>query len=221
MPEVGEYWYCADGSAEVVRILAVDDEICTYVLVNSFVRPPFGIHDNRLNEQALDDFLDDYEPHPNISDEWLAQGSIWFARQDINSRVVVEEALEDDTVSFREIHSGGVGAVQRMTRQAFTELYVLTDEDEHDHLSDERFWVMGGGICAVFISRDDAQAFIYETCALLRLPESSLEIYVGPRRAVPRGTPSPQRTVILDDVPHNPPEPQPQTLWERLSASDD
>lgn len=187
MPEVGEYWYCAHGSAEVVRIVAADDEECSFVVVNSFVRPSFSIDGGRLREATIEDFLHDYEESPDVSQEWLEQGSIWFARQDVNSRVVLEESIDedDDIVVFRELRAGGVGRVQRLERASFTQQYVLTEEDDHDHLTDERFWVMGAGICAPFMSRVDAQAFLYETSALLNQSESSLRIHSAPAGHTP------------------------------------
>lgn len=187
MPETGEYWYDALGGWEVARIVAVNGDICAFLVVNSILRSPTSAGDGRIVEMDLAEFLRGYQEVPEIAFPWFGAGSTWFDRRDANSRVIVHgHDVRAETVAFRALREGGAGRLEVSPRRAFSERYVRVPDNADDGLTNDRYWVMGAGICAVFGARADAQSFIYEVSALLNQPERMLEIHrfehpVGPR----------------------------------------
>jgi hypothetical protein len=187
MPEVGQYWFDSHGSPEVVRILSVDEEDCAFLVVNSIARSPAGFTGERIYLMDLENFLEDYQDASEVDEDYLDSGSVWFYRTDLARRVVLEDDVDVDngTVSFRQLREEGVGSVQRASVREFVSTYVRIDDDDQEWVTNDRFWVVGGGICAVFVAEVDAQAFLFETCVLLNQATSSLRIYRTQHPAVP------------------------------------
>jgi hypothetical protein len=197
MPEIGEYWYDAHRGCEVARIVAVEDDECAFLVVNSIVRLPHSVGDGRLIEMNLDEFLERYRQFPEIDLAWFEAGSIWFDRRDASNRVVIDSHGAGDTVAFRAVGVRDLGHARSSPRAAFSERYVRVLDNADAGLAADRYWVVGDGICAVFISRADAQAFLFEASALLNRAESVLEI-----RRVRHPARPPGRTGALAEVVH-------------------
>ena len=183
MPEMGEYWYDRHGGAEVVQILAADDEEVAFMVVNTILRPPDETANERIVVTETDTFLEEYQQSADVAWEWLNPGSIWFDRRDASRRVVIEEPDEGeddedehDDVEFRALVEGGVGPVQAMPRDGFTSIYVRVDDDDAEYLTTDRYVVIGPGIRSVFVALLDARAHVFETAALLNLPPGSIQI---------------------------------------------
>jgi hypothetical protein len=175
MPEVGEYWYQRHGGPEVVRVVAESEMSCTVVVMNALVRPSVGFYD-RLLEMDAECFRQTYQDTPDISLAWLESGSAWFDRRNAAHLVHLAEGSDVHTVRFRTLDEGNLGVVEMMRRSDFTARYVRIYGDLDEQLNQERFWVVGSGIRALFVSQWEAQAYVFDTSTLLNLPDGALQI---------------------------------------------
>lgn len=226
MPSVGEYWYDAHGGAEVVRVVEVDRDNCVFLVVNSVLSP--ACFEDTIVATSLTDFLHEYQYDPEIDDDWFNEGSVWFDRNDATRIVVLESDLGDDDESllyFRTRRADGMGPIERLSYNDFVQSFVRLNEGMGELITGDRFWVVGGGLCAPFASLVDAQAFVFATCALLGVLPSSIQIHriAHPGRPLAgRGGSEGAAGGIWLGPAGVPPsiERDGPTLWERLDGDD-
>jgi hypothetical protein len=128
-----------------------------------------------------------------------------------------------------------------MARREFTASHVRLWEgeaaEETRYLAAERFWVVGIGISAPFVTRCAAQAYVFDTAAHLGLAENGLQIVVRNLtpvapfeiRPIVNFDPIAPRPLRLAFGPVSLPRPDGTpplaamsgpTLWDRLSDDD-
>lgn len=175
MPSVGTYWYDRGGRPTVVRVVADDGPMCAYFDLN----PVQQVRQVRYVTTAQ--FGENFQTTPSIADEWLGVGTHWYWRDDLTEILEVVSVQrgpspprpgEHQIMRVTTRDHGTIGVTELTSR------YIRIDGDVPT--SDTRYWVMGRGIRAPFVSEVNARAFLFETTTALGIQRGALRVYPRP-----------------------------------------